>query len=71
MTLSRLLDTAPPLLLTTAACSGLRSAPDCRPRTALLHLSCSYAPPYSDGARDTRPSRDMLGSELLLRKIAH
>jgi hypothetical protein len=35
-----------PLLLTTAACGGLRSTPDCRPRRALLHLSYSYAPPY-------------------------
>jgi hypothetical protein len=29
---------SPPPLLTTAACGGLRSAPDCRPRRALLHL---------------------------------
>ena len=36
---------SPPLLLTTAACGGLRSAPDCRPRRAFLHLSYSYAPP--------------------------
>src|SRR5215470_11270234 len=36
---------SPPSLLTTAACGGLRSAPDCRPRRALLHLSYSYAPP--------------------------
>lgn len=36
---------SPPLLLTTAACGGLRSAPDCRTRRALLHLSYSYAPP--------------------------
>jgi hypothetical protein len=46
---------SPPLLLTTAACGGLRSTPDCRPRRALLHLSYSCAPSYSDGARDTRP----------------
>jgi hypothetical protein len=52
---------SPPLLLTMAACGGLRSAPDCRPRRALLHLSYSYAPPYSDGARDTRPECDMKG----------
>src|SRR6202023_374135 len=26
-------------LLTTAACGGLRSAPDCRPRRTFLHLS--------------------------------
>src|SRR6202048_2874364 len=36
---------SPPLLLTTAACGGLRSAPDCRPRRAFLHLSYSYAAP--------------------------
>src|SRR5450755_5121450 len=37
---------SPPSLLTTAACGGLRSTPDCRPRRALLHLSYSCAPPY-------------------------
>ena len=36
--------------LTTAACGGLRPAPDCRPRRALLHLSYSSAPSCSDGA---------------------
>src|ERR1700732_1355436 len=36
---------SPPSLLTTAACGGLRSTPDCRPRRALLHLSYSYAAP--------------------------
>ena len=36
---------SPPLLLTIAACDGLRSTPDCRPRRAFLHLSYSYAPP--------------------------
>src|SRR6266536_2656673 len=35
-----------PSLLTTAACGGLRSAPDCRPRRAFLHLSYSYASPF-------------------------
>ena len=34
-----------PSLLTIAACGGLRSTPDCRPRRAFLHLSYSYAPP--------------------------
>ena len=34
---------SPPSLLTTAACGGLRSAPDCRTRRALLHLSYSCA----------------------------
>jgi hypothetical protein len=56
------------LLLTTAACGGLRSAPDCRPRRALLHLSYSYAPPYSDGARDTRPLYDIELALLSVRK---
>ena len=50
---------SPPLLLTTAACGGLRSTPDCRPRRALLHLSYSCAPSHSDGARDTRPTTDL------------
>ena len=36
---------SPPSLLTTAACGGLRSAPDCRTRRAFLHLSYSYASP--------------------------
>ena len=34
-----------PRLLTTAACGGLRSTPDCRPRRTCLHLSYSYASP--------------------------
>jgi hypothetical protein len=41
---------SPPSLLTTAARGGLRPAPDCRPRRALLHLSYSSAPSYPDGA---------------------
>ena len=41
---------SPPWLLTTAACGGLRSTPDCRPRRAYLHLSYSSAPSYSDSA---------------------
>src|ERR1700739_4728014 len=36
---------SPPSLLTIAACGGLRSTPDCRPRRAFLHLPYSYAPP--------------------------
>ena len=36
---------SPPSLLTIAACGGLRSTPDCRPRRTYLHLSYSYAPP--------------------------
>jgi hypothetical protein len=39
------LQRSPPLLLAIAACSGLRPAPDCRPRRALLHLSYSCEPP--------------------------
>ena len=35
-----------PGTLGAAACSGLRSAHDCRPRRALLHLSYSCAPPF-------------------------
>ena len=36
---------SPPSLLTTAACGGLRSAPDCRTQRTFLHLSYSYAAP--------------------------
>src|SRR5258707_7089414 len=41
---------SPPSLLTTAARGGLRPAPDCRPRRALLHLPYSSSPLYVDGA---------------------
>src|ERR1035437_5799481 len=54
MTLARLLDTTLPSLLTTAACSGLRSAPDCRPRRVHLHLSYSCAPPCGPAMLVTR-----------------
>jgi hypothetical protein len=37
---------SPPSLLTTVACGGLRSTPDCRPRRAFLHLSYSCATPF-------------------------
>src|SRR6266705_3230704 len=50
---------SPPSLLTTAACGGLRSTPDCRPRRALLHLSYSCVPSHSGGTRDTRPNSDI------------
>src|SRR6266536_4833050 len=53
---------SPPSLLTTAACGGLRSTPDCRPRRALLHLSYSCIPPCGpailvtqDPTRTSRP----------------
>jgi hypothetical protein len=36
---------SPPGLLDTAACGGLRSTSDCRPRRTYLHLSYSYAAP--------------------------
>src|ERR1700704_4235673 len=41
---------SPPSLLSTAARGGLRPAPDCRPRRALLHLSYSSASLHADGA---------------------
>src|SRR3981081_36764 len=51
---------SPPLLLTTAACGGLRSTPDCRPRRAFLHLSYSYAPPCGPAILVTQdPTRHM------------
>ena len=37
---------SPPLLLATAACGGLRSAPDRRPRRVNLHLSYSCGWPF-------------------------
>src|SRR6476646_9154330 len=52
---------SPPLLLTTAACGGLRSAPDCRPRRAFLHLSYSYAAPFGPAILVTQdPTRTSL-----------
>src|SRR5262249_35494860 len=60
MALSHLLDTTPPSLLTTAACGGLRPAPDYRSRRALLHLSYSSAPAYSDGASVTHAPNQTL-----------
>src|ERR1700736_3077349 len=58
---------SPPSLLTTAACGGLRPAPDCRPRRALLHLSYSSAPFYADGAFVTHaPNRTSVRAEIEL-----
>ena len=52
---------SPPSLLTTAACGGLRSTPDCRPRRALLHLSYSCAPRVWTGdTRDTMPIPEVI-----------
>jgi hypothetical protein len=45
-TVDRRLTKALPRLLTAAACGGLGSAPDCRTRRALLHLSYSCASPF-------------------------
>ena len=52
------LQRSPPSLFTTAACSGLEPAPDCRLRGTYPHLSYSIAPPSSVGAFVThRPRR--------------
>src|SRR5215475_13670672 len=60
---------SPPSLLTTAACGGLRPAPDCRPRRALLHLSYSSALSYSDSAFVTHdPVRTLVVGASLLEK---
>src|SRR5580704_10135756 len=48
------LQRSPRPLLTTAACSGLRPAPDCRPRGAHPHLSYSTTPLTCWCVRDTR-----------------
>src|ERR1700724_2726214 len=54
--------TSPPLLLTTAACGGLRSIPDCRPRRTSLHLSYSCATPFGPAILVTQdPSRSLAG----------
>src|SRR5215813_12989290 len=58
---------SPPRLLTAAACGGLRSAPDCRTRRALLHLSYSCASRVWTGdARDTRPIADLTPEPFLI-----
>src|SRR2546421_751372 len=51
---------SPPSLLTTAACGGLRSTPDCRPRRTSLHLSYSCAAPCGPAILVTQdPNRTM------------
>src|SRR5467141_2704503 len=50
---------SPPSLLTTTACGGLRSTPDCRPRRALLHLSYSCAPSCGPAVLVTQPEADL------------
>jgi hypothetical protein len=49
--------------LTTAACGGLRSTPDCRPRRALLHLPYSCAPPCGPAILVTQDPSRTLGCE--------
>src|SRR6202008_1831040 len=62
---------SPPSLLTTAARGGLRPAPDCRPRRALLHLSYSSAPFYLDGAFVTHsPFRPFGPAQRLLQRFS-
>src|SRR5262249_12209923 len=58
---------SPPSLLTTAACGGLRSAPDCRPRRTFLHLSYSYAPPCGPALLVTQCQKQTFGNDGLLR----
>src|ERR1700681_698144 len=59
---------SPPWLLTTAACGGLRSTPDCRPRRTYLHLSYSYASPFGPALLVTQdPSPPSLPRRFLLR----
>src|SRR5262245_34140470 len=51
---------SPLLLLTTAACGGLRSAPDNRSRRAHLHPSYSYAPPCGPAILVTHDPSDII-----------
>jgi hypothetical protein len=53
---------SPRRLLTAAACGGLRSAPDCRTRRALLHLSYSCAPPILMTALVTHDPKRSFGA---------
>jgi hypothetical protein len=50
-----------PWLLTTAACGGLRSTPDCRPRRTFLHLSYSYASPCGPALLVTQDPEQSFG----------
>src|ERR1700682_3680600 len=60
---------SPPSLLTTAACGGLRSTPDCRPRRALLHLSYSCAPPRGSAVLVTQDPIPTSSSQVSLPSI--
>src|SRR5205807_3737066 len=63
---------SPPRLLTAAACGGLRSAPDCRTRRALLHLSYSCAPPILTSALVTHdPERSFDIHSTCLSTLSH
>ena len=54
---------SPPWILTAAACGGLRSTPDCRPRRALLHLWYSCASPCGPAILVTQdPNRTLAAS---------
>src|SRR6201984_840292 len=55
---------SPPSLLTTAACGGLRSTPDCRPRRAVLHLSYSCASPCGPTILVTQDPQRSLGLQI-------
>src|SRR5437773_6508414 len=62
---------SPPSLLTTAACGGLRSTPDCRPRRALLHLSYSCIPPCGPAILVTQdPARFWTANRLAYRQAS-
>src|SRR6476659_1129159 len=62
---------SPPSLLTTAACGGLRSTPDCRPRRTSLHLSYSCAAPCGPAILVTQdPSRSSAGKFAVMHNIA-
>src|ERR1039457_5143176 len=56
---------SPPWLFATAACGGLRSTPDCRPRRALLHLSYSCIPPCGPAILVTQDPYATSGKPLL------
>ena len=62
---------SPPWLLTTAACGGLRPAPDCRPRrvipSSLVQLRIAV---WTGVTRDTRPRPDIVPSALLFDETA-
>ena len=52
--------------LTTAASTGLRPEPDCRPRRTFLHLSYVRTAVWTGDARDTRSEADVEQDDSLL-----